>query len=90
MQFNMFIIDSVERGLQEYKENPFVVSYSLDASESELMIDAMINLLENNKQKIVANGVQSDISYNILVLNSKDALDYISTTKPVLENDRKL
>lgn len=90
MQFNMFIIDSVERGLQEYKENPFVVSYSLDASESELMIDAMINLLENNKQKIVANGVQSDISYNILVLNSKDALDYISTTKPVLEKFKEM
>lgn len=90
MQFNMFIIDSVERGLQEYKENPFVVSYSLDASESEIMIDAMINLLENNKQKIIANGVQSDISYNILVLNSKDALDYISTTKPVLEKFKEM
>lgn len=85
MQFSMFIIDSVERGLQEYKENPFVVRYSLDASETEIMIDAMINQLEINKQKVISCGVQSDISYNILVLNSKESLDYISTTKPVLE-----
>lgn len=89
-KFKLFILDSIERTLHQYKENPFVVGYSIDASEVEIMIDSMINQLETNKHNIIANADFSEYSYNVLVLNSREALDYISTVKPVLDKYKEM
>ena len=78
---NVYIIDALERRLSKLKEYPNVQKYCIEASESEIVLDAVIENLKENKQKVISGS--GSLSYNIVIINSKEAIDYISATAPV-------
>ena len=86
-----FIIDSVERELKYMKDNPNTQHYTLEASESELILEKVLENLKRNKASVVLEENDNmDFINNIVILNSKDSVEYISTTKPVLEKYKEI
>ena len=87
----LFVIDSVEKGLKGLKETPLTQRYCIEASESELILDAVLENLKGNKKKMISED-SDNIAFinNIVILNSKEAIEYISTTKPVLEKFKEI
>ncbi len=88
--WNIYIIDSVERSLASYKENPLVVRYCLDPSESELIFEKILEEVRLNKEKVIEIGQSYKYAKNVVIINNKECIDYISKTKPVLDKYKEL
>lgn len=81
-----FVLDGIERELRDLKENPLTQRYSMEVSESELVLEEILQNLQINKNTLLSEvGSTKEITTNIVILNSKEVINYISTTKPVLE-----
>lgn len=89
-RWNLYIVDSLERKLLKFKESPLTNKYTIDISEVEIILEKVLITLQSNKEIILNNGISSQIEQNIIILNSKEVLEYISTTKPVLEIFKKI
>lgn len=90
-QLKFFVLDGIERELKYLKDSPALQYYSIEASESELILDMVLENLNANKYNMVSEaGNKADCVTNIIIINSKEALKYISTTKPVLEKFKEI
>jgi S-DNA-T family DNA segregation ATPase FtsK/SpoIIIE len=88
---NIYIMDSLERKLNKLKEFPNTQRYCIEASESELVLDSVLDSLRENKQMIMSgDGEGRSINYNIVIVNSRDAIDYVSSTAPVLSKFKEI
>lgn len=88
--WNVYIIDDVERNLSIYKDNPFVTRYCIDPSESELIFECILDAVRENKEKVIELGLGYRYTRNLVIINNKDCIDYISKTKPVLDKYKEL
>ncbi len=90
-QLRFFVLDGIERELKYLKDSPVMQYYSIEVSESELILDMVLENLNANKYNMVSEaGDKADCVTNIVIINSKEALEYISTTKPVLEKFKEI
>lgn len=88
---NIYIIDGIERELRGLKEHPSIQRYTIEVSESELILEEIIESLLENKNNIISDTPdESKIQNNVVIINSKEALQYISSTKPVLEKFKQI
>ena len=81
---DIYVIDNFDRFLCGYADYPQIQRYTLDVSESEVIFEEILMRLKHRKEMLV-NG--QDIKSEkpiVMIINSKDALEYISSTKPVL------
>lgn len=90
--FNLYIIDDVNRQLKDFKEKMYTEEYTLDYSRiGEIIIDLeekfeeRYNLLLQNE-----GGEKIRMPLQIVVINSKEAIEYISSNKQILERYNKL
>lgn len=79
------IIDNYKMGLMEYKNYPRTQNYTLDASESEFILDAVLTYLKRRKAQQLQGQREPMSERQVVVINSREAMDYIATTKPVME-----
>ena len=87
----LYVIDSVEKELKYLKDNPSTQRYSIEASESELVLEEVLEVLKENKFALISDETsQKRFINNIVLINSKEAIEYISTTKPVLEKYKEV
>ncbi len=88
--WNVYIIDGVERQLATYKDNPLVTRYCIDSSESELIFERILEEARENKEKVIELGQDYKYTRNLVIINNKECIDYISKTKPVLDKYKEL
>lgn len=90
-ELRFYVIDNVERSLKYLKDNPFTHRYSIEVSESELILDDIFENVTANKYHAISEHRESGrYITSIVILNSRDAIEYISKTKPVLEKFKEI
>lgn len=83
----LYIIDSIERPLKARKDLSYVERYTIDYSEIGGIFDELIPELEE-RHNLLMSGEVDQLTRRpeiIILINNKDALEYISTTKQILE-----
>ena len=87
----IYVLDGIERELKYLKENPLTQRYSIESSESELVIEDVLENLKVNKYNMISeDGNKNEFTTNIIIVNSKETMEYISSTKPVLEKFKEI
>lgn len=83
----LYIIDSVERPLKAMKDYGYVERYTIDYSEIGTIFDEIMPELQERHELLMAGGIEklAHLPEIIILVNSKDGLEYISQTKQVLE-----
>lgn len=83
----MYIIDGVERQLKAKADLSYVEKYTIDYSEIGSIFDSLMPELENRHQMLMEGAMEqlAKCAQIIILVNNKDAVEYISTTKEVLE-----
>lgn len=83
----LYIIDGVERRLKAKANLGYVERYTIDYSEIGSILDELMPELENRRQMLL-DGDLDQLAKNtqiVILINSKDAVEYISSTKEILE-----
>jgi S-DNA-T family DNA segregation ATPase FtsK/SpoIIIE len=83
-QADFYLVDNFGRELAQYSDMPQIQRYTIDVTESEMIFEAVVNQLKLRKSMLMAGQPIDGEHTIVIVLNSKDALEYISATKPVL------
>ena len=87
----LYIIDGIEKELKYLKDNPMTQIYSIDQSDSENIFDEVLESLRTNKYRVISEDEnKEEFTMSIVILNSKEAIEYISTTKPVLDKFKEI
>ena len=83
----MYIIDSVERPLKTKSQLSYIEKYTIDYNEIASVLDGIMPELEERYAKLMENGVEAIAKCPLIlvIVNNKDVIDHISTTKEVLE-----
>lgn len=83
----LFIIDSIERPLKGKKDLSYVERYTIDYSEIGSIFDEIMPDLEERHNLLMSGEVDqlAKCPEIIILINNKDAIEYISTTKQILE-----
>ena len=83
----LFIIDSIERPLKAKKDLSYVERYTIDYSEIGSIFDEIMPDLEERHNLLMSVEVEhlAKCPEIIILINNKDAIEYISTTKQILE-----
>lgn len=83
----LFIIDNVERPLKSRAEAAYVEKYTIDYSIVGEIITQIAEELEHRYEILVNEGMEALAKQPmyLVVVNSRDAVEYISTNKSVLE-----
>lgn len=90
--FNLYIFDNINRSLREYKEKMFTDLYSLDYSKIGEIIVSLEEMFEERYNKLLQseNDEKNYMPVQIVIVNSRDAMEYISSNKPILEKYNNL
>ena len=88
----VFIVDNVERALKSKAEKSFVENYTIDHTAIEGMISNIAEELEKRYSILVSEGIEAleKLPMYMVVVNNRDAIEYISSTKSVLEMYNKI
>lgn len=79
-----FVIDNFARPLKYMADYPSTLKYTIDVAESEMILNAILEVLKTRKEMLIAGESIENEKKTILIVNSKEAMEYISQTKPVL------
>lgn len=90
--FNLYIIDNVNRQLKDYKDKLYIEEYTLDYSRIGEIIIELEEKLEERYNSLLKNesGEKIKMPLQMVVINCKEALEYISSNKQILEKYNKL
>lgn len=90
--FNLYIIDDVNRQLKNYKDKLYTEEYTLDYSRIGEIIIGLDEKFEERYNSLLQNesGEKIKMPLQVVVINSKEAMEYISSNKPILEKYNKL
>lgn len=88
----IYIIDNVYRKLKYLSEKVFVEEYTVDFSKIETIITDLEEKLEERYEYLVndESGKPLKMPLNLVVINSKEAIEYISTNKDILQKYNKI
>lgn len=83
----MYIIDGVERQLKSKSDLGYVEKYTIDYSEIGSIFDSLMPELEKRHQLLMDGELDqlAKCAQIIILINNKDAIEYMSTTKEILE-----
>lgn len=83
----MYIIDGVERQLKAKSDLGYVGKYTIDYSEIGSIFDSLMPELEKRHQLLMDGELDqlAKCAQIIILINNKDAIEYMSTTKEILE-----
>lgn len=83
----MYIIDGIERQLKAKADFGYVEKYTIDYSEIGSIFDSLIPELEKRHQLLMDGELDqlAKCAQIIILINNKDAVEYMSTTKEILE-----
>lgn len=87
-----YIIDNVERTLKEKAGAAYVEQYTIDCSAAGEIITKIAEDMEHRYEMLVKEGMEalSGQPMYLVIVNSKEAIEYISSTKSVLEAYNKI
>lgn len=87
-----FIIDNVERPLKEISEVSYVEDYTIDCSAVGEIIIRIAEKLEQRYGLLIGSGMEALEKQPLyfVVINNRDAIEYICATKNVLEAYNKI
>lgn len=87
-----YIIDAIERPLKKYSDMPFIEKYSIDYSEIGNVLDDVMDETEKRYNILVNQSIDALENFPLItiIINNRDAIDYISSTKDILENYKKI
>lgn len=90
--FNLYIIDDVNRQLKDYKDKLYTEEYTLDYSRIGEIIIELDEKFEERYNSLLQNesGEKIKMPLQVVVINSKEAMEYISSNKQILEKYNKL
>lgn len=83
----VYIIDSFKRDYKQYEKEGYVNLYTVDYSALDNIFDLLKKQLEERYEKVVENGIEyiNQVSYLLIIVNSGDAIEYISKSKKLME-----
>lgn len=83
----LYIIDGVERKLKAKADLGYVERYTIDHSEVGNIFDELMPEMEKRHQMLMEGNVDelAKCDQIIILINNKDAVEYISSTKEILE-----
>ena len=83
----MYIIDGVERQLKAKADLGYVEKYTIDYSEIGTIFDSLMPELEKRHQLLMDGEIDqlAKCAQIIIIINNKDAVEYMSSTKEILE-----
>ena len=86
MSANLYIIDSVERSLKGKSNRSYVEKYTIDYSEIGSILDNILPELEERHEMLLSGEFEelSKLPLIIIIINNKDAIEYISSSKEIL------
>lgn len=79
-----YVIDNFVRTLKYFNDMPATARYTIDVAESEMILTAIHEKLRMRKDMLIAGMDIKSESQIVLIINSKDVMEYISQTKPVM------
>lgn len=84
---SLYIIDGIERRLKDKADLGYVEKYTIDYSEIGSILDNLLPEMEKRHQFLVDGDFErlSRCAQIIVIVNSKEAVEYMSSTKEVLE-----
>ena len=84
---SLYIIDGVERNLKSKADLGYVEKYTIDYSEISSIFDEIMPELDLRHQMLMDGDFDRLGKCNqiIIVINNKDAIEYISSTKEILD-----
>jgi len=87
-----YIIDNVERTLKAKADADYVECYTIDYTVAGEIIANIAEEFERRYEILVNEGMDAldKLPMYLIIINSKDAIEYISTTKSILEIYNKL
>lgn len=86
-EIEFYVVDDIQRSLKEVKEFPWVEEYSIDYSLiGEWLLEIQIQM-EERYDLLMEEGIEKvqDMPLKFIIINNRDAIEYISKTKSVLE-----
>ena len=83
----MYIIDGVERQLKAKADLGYVEKYTIDYSEIGSIFDSLMPEMEKRHQLLMDGELDqlAKCAQIIILINNKDAVEYMSSTKEILE-----
>lgn len=87
-----YIIDNVERPLKNRADAEYVEQYTIDYSMTGEIITGVAEELERRYEILVREGMEAltQMPMYLIIVNSREAVEYISSTKNVLELYNKI
>lgn len=88
----LHIVDSVERPLRQYKDNPCVETYTIDFAEAGIIIDDVSQEMARRYDILVQESLEALEQYPLLVVvfNNRAVIDFISSNRDVLEKYKRI
>ncbi len=83
----LYIVDGLDRRLSKWSDLPFVEAYHTDSAGIGTVLDRVRPVLEARRELVAQQGMDaiSDAPYIVVVVNSSEALDFISESKELLD-----
>ena len=83
----VFIVDGMRRDMEAYRDLPYVSRYCSDYSEISLILEEVEGVLAKRYEMVASGGfnVLADAPYLVVVINSSEALGYVSETKQLMD-----
>lgn len=84
----VYIVDSFKREYKAYESEGFVNLYTVDYSALDNLFDSLREQLEERYENVIENGIEytNSIPYILIIINSSDAIEYISKSKQLMES----
>lgn len=83
----VYIIDSFRKEFQNFEDEAYVNLYTVDYSMLDGIFESLQNILEDRYNNVIENGIEyvKSVPYILFVINSGDAIEYISKTKKLMD-----
>lgn len=91
-EVKVYVIDNIERPLKKVANESYVKQYTIDYSAVGEIITQIAGEMEERYALLVQEGVEalSSLPLHLVIVNSRDAIEYISATKSIFEIYTKL
>ena len=83
----VYIIDSFKRDFKNYENEGYINQYIVDYTSLDKIFESLQLQLEERYNRVIENGIEyiNNMSFILIIINSSDAIDYISKSKQLME-----